>query len=97
MLERKKRNIIIIMFQLAFLTHCIQWPNVDASSATGNAILLRYTKICKKIEQDCYVECGRNTNIKSAIVERLWVTCTNNCDKQYKLCKGKSQHRMKNE
>ena len=96
MFKGKKRNITCIMFQIAFMTHFLQCINVVANSATENSILLQFTKICEKIERDCYVDCGRNTNIKSVIVEHLWVTCTKYCDKQYRQCKRKSQHRGKN-
>lgn len=57
-------------------------------SKTKNLALSKCLQICKKMETDCYFDCGKSTNIKSIISQSLWLKCTDICDKKFEECKG---------
>ena len=87
----KERYVWWLLIALAVSdTHCLNTRN-----ETVTTLLYECIEICKKIERDCYFDCGRNTNVKSMILDRLWETCTDDCDKRFLACKGQILNNIK--
>lgn len=82
----RNKNKYILIFLIAFLTDCIQCLYADMRNETVKAIMLLCTKLCRKIEGDCYFDCGRHINTRSLILDSLWLWCTNECDMKFQLC-----------
>ena len=56
--------------------------------ATKSPAFLKCLRLCRKVEVDCYFECGKNNNVKSLVSYAMWKKCTDSCDKAYNDCKG---------
>ena len=80
-------SCLLLMSVFGHRSHSL---NVDRGNDTARKrVAQQCMGVCKKIESDCYFDCGRKTNIKSMILERLWVSCTDGCDRMFLNCKSR--------
>ena len=88
-MRTKNEDTYVLIFLITFMADCSQCIYADTRKDETNALMLQFTALCKKIERDCYFDCGRNINSKSMILDSLWLWCTNQCDIQFQLCLDK--------
>lgn len=76
------KAVLFVLFVVCFV-HGLNQGSKDTEKQVTRSQCI---DLCARMERDCYFDCGKNTNIKSIIMDLLWVRCTDECDAKLRAC-----------